>query len=188
MFRNILVLVDGSRDAQEALSQAIDLAKSEDSLLTVLTAVGPPPPMAALGGIDALAIQGAETEANEILSRARDQAPDDVPITTLLIDQPVRTAVVRRIAQSHHDLVVMGSRGRGAVRSALLGSVSQFVLHQSPVPVLIVHTEPSRQLKALAAGASERSEHNTSSDAPDLGPDEPFPHSMFAWQARERSP
>ena len=189
MFLNILVLVDGSPDAQEALSQALDLAESEHSRLTVLTAIAPPPPMAALGGVDALAIRGAETEANQILGRARGQVPDDLPVTTLLADQPIRQAVIRQVAEGHHDLVVMGSRGRGAARSELLGSVNHFVLDQSPVPVLIVHAEQSEQLKSVAPAGRGRNQHDgTSSDPPALLPDEPSPHSMFEWQARERSP
>ena len=187
MFGNILVLVDGSPDAQAALSQAIDLAGSEHSRLTVLTAIAPPPPMAALAGVDTLAIQRAE--ADEILGSARDQVPSALPVATLLVDQPIRQAVIRQVADGHHDLVVIGSRGRGAVRSALLGSVSHFVLDQSPVPVLIVHAEQSRQLKSVAAAAPRRNQHDgSSSDPPALPPDEPTPGPMFAWQARECSP
>jgi nucleotide-binding universal stress UspA family protein len=36
------------------------------------------------------------------------------------------------------DLVVIGSRGKTAISEIFLGSVSNFVLHKSPVPVLIV--------------------------------------------------
>ena len=48
---------------------------------------------------------------------------------------------IEKIANDEHmniDMVVIGSRGRGSVKGALLGSVSKYVLDKSKVPVLIV--------------------------------------------------
>jgi nucleotide-binding universal stress UspA family protein len=120
VFRNILVAVDGSPDADEALSQAIDLAASEHSRLTVLTGVAGPPAMAYFGSTAGLAVQEAEDEAEQVLGRARDRVPGDLPVTTVLVGRPVGPSLIRQITHGHHDLVVMGSRGRrrGRTRSS----------------------------------------------------------------------
>ena len=80
--------------------------------------------------------------------------PADLPVTTVLSEHPIRPALCRQIKQGHHDLVVMGSRGRGAFRSALLGSASHYVLHHSRVPVLIVHAERSPHQRTPEASAA----------------------------------
>jgi nucleotide-binding universal stress UspA family protein len=156
MFHNILVAVDGSPDAEQALTEAIDLADSEHSSLTLITAVTRLPPTIFFAGGEAvgLLLEDAHTEAEAILRRARERVPAGMPVTTVLTEQPIRSALTRQIVDGAHDLVVMGSRGRGAVRSALLGSVSHYVLHHSPVPVLIVHADlPKARIPQLAAVA-----------------------------------
>ena len=139
------------------------------SRLTLLTGVVAPPVTAYFGGAGAAmagAIESARAEADRVLARARDRVPAHLPVTTMLTDQPIGPAVIRQIEQGDHDLVVMGSRGRGAVRSALLGSVSHYVLDHSPVPVLILHAERSRQPKSAAA--EEREAPTPPSPQPDL--------------------
>jgi nucleotide-binding universal stress UspA family protein len=154
MFRNILVAVDGSPDAEVALRQAIDLAESQHSRLTLMTGVAALPVFAYSGSTAALpeAIRSAQREAEAVIRRACDQIPEDIPVTKLVTPDPIRTALIKQINDGRHDLIVMGSRGRGAVRSALMGSVSHYVLHHSPVPVLIVHADRDATPRAPAPG------------------------------------
>jgi nucleotide-binding universal stress UspA family protein len=158
MFHNILVAVDGSPHADQALTHAIDLAQCEHARLTLLTAVVAPPATAYLGAageaVSTLS-QDAEADAQAALLRARDRVPSDVSVTTILCHQPIAAALNHQIKDGHHDLVVMGSRGRGAVRAALLGSVSHYVLHHSPVPVLIVHAEAPSQHESPETTAAD---------------------------------
>ena len=153
MFRNILVAIDGSPDSDQALTQAIDLAESEHSRLTLFSAVVVPPAGAYIGAggpVVATLARDAEAETETILRTAARQVPDQVSLSTVLSSEPVRQALIHQITEGAHDVVVMGSRGRGAVRSVLLGSVSHYVLHHSPVPVLIVHADPERGLEPSA--------------------------------------
>jgi nucleotide-binding universal stress UspA family protein len=157
MFQNILVAIDGSPDADQALTQAIDLAESEHTRLTVFSAVVTPPAVAYAGvngGVTANLIRDAESETERILRSAVQRVPNGVSVSTVLGSEPVRQALMRQITAGHHDLVVMGSRGRGALRSVLLGSVSHYVLHHSPIPVLIMHAESGRGLQSPATSSA----------------------------------
>jgi len=138
MFRSILVAVDGSPDAEEALAQAIDLAESEHTRLTLMTATAQIPSTAYLTPAINDLVADTATEAQAILSRARDRVPDDLPVTTILTDQPIRVALMHQIEAGCHDLVAMGSRGRGDLANLVLDSVSHTVLQRAASPVVIV--------------------------------------------------
>jgi nucleotide-binding universal stress UspA family protein len=156
VFHNILVAVDGSPDAELALTEAIDLAESERTRLTLFTAVSKPPAavyMAAGEEVGRL-LEDAHAEADAILQRARERVPGDLSVRTVLSEQPIRAALMSQIVDGMHDLVIVGSRGRGAIRAALLGSTSHYVLHHSPVPVLIVHADRSKERTTALAGVA----------------------------------
>jgi nucleotide-binding universal stress UspA family protein len=140
LFHNILVSIDGSPHSDEALSQAIDIALSDRSRLTLLTAVRHCPPWAYSPMTAAAAQQLSadfERDAHRVMCAAVERVPQSIPVTKIVTHKPIRGALMRRIKSGHHDLLVMGSRGRGGLKVSLLGSVSHYVLNHSPIPVLI---------------------------------------------------
>ena len=145
MFRDVLVVVDATSDAREALSQAIDLAQRERSRLTLITVERRLPACAYLGVAAALplVIPAAEAEARQLMCEALAGVPADVPVTTVLAAPPVRPALMTQITRGGHDLVVMGAPSQGRVRSAF-GSLSHYLVRHSPAPVLVVHAGPPR--------------------------------------------
>ncbi len=159
MFRNILVAVDGSRHAERALTEAIELAATAHGRLTILTAIPRPPAWAstpaAVAACEPLAAE-LRREADQLLRDAERRVPADVPVTTILTPKPIRQALLARVRAGHHDLLVMGSRGRGAITASLLGSVSHYVLNHSPIPVLVIHTEQDPALAGDHAGEAPR--------------------------------
>ena len=147
MFNNLLVAIDGSPHGERALSEAIDYAERCNARLTIMTCV--PDPSAWLltggpygGGIDFEALaEDTERDYRDLLDAASQQVPKGVSVTTVLAHGRAPDRILEQLRQRSHDLVVLGSRGRGEVRSLLLGSVSHEVLNASPAAVLIVHAE-----------------------------------------------
>lgn len=146
MFRNILVPVDGSAHAERALSEAIDLAGDVNASLTVMTSVPDLSPWL-VGGVASAGIniqtltQEAEDKHRQLLDAAVADVPADLPVTKVLSHGRPAARILEQVERGGHDLVIMGSRGRGEVRSLVLGSVSHEVLNTSRVAVLVVHAK-----------------------------------------------
>jgi nucleotide-binding universal stress UspA family protein len=155
MFHNILVCVDGSEHSERALVEGIDLATTQRARLTLLTAVSRPPywantPLTA--GIEPLAVD-LQKEAEKTLRFAVDQVPASIPLTKILTEDPIREALICQIKSGKYDLVVMGSRGRGALSASLLGSISHYALNHSEIPVLIVRADEDEDRSPVQATA-----------------------------------
>lgn len=150
MFRSILVAYDGSEHSKRALAEAVDIARTQGARLTLLTVAAPlhvwpgpyVPPVT-----EADLLQTAEHVAAE----GEALVPDGIPVASRTVAGPPGPELLKRAAAADHDLIVMGSRGRGAVRSAVLGSVSHYVLNHSLLPVLVVH-DRGTEAGAIPAG------------------------------------
>jgi nucleotide-binding universal stress UspA family protein len=137
IYRHILVALDGSADSKTALRHAVTLARDQNAKLTLLsivphtpTPVGPgvaPPPE-------------TDESHNEIIKQALAEIPHDVGITTRLEHGEIADTILKLVASETYDLLVMGSHGHSRVHRALLGSVSQKVLHKAAVPVLMLRS------------------------------------------------
>jgi nucleotide-binding universal stress UspA family protein len=153
MFRSLLVAFDNSPHARQALAEAIDLARTSNAELTIMTVIPNSNIWAETGGFAVSVDLGELNRQTEhaykgMLDAAVDRVPHDLPVTGLLKHGAAGRAIVDQAAAGDHDLIVMGSRGHGDVRALLIGSVSHHVLHESPVPVLVVHRSDAIALAA----------------------------------------
>ncbi|XP_011094180.1 universal stress protein A-like protein [Sesamum indicum] len=84
-----------------------------------------------------------EQNAANILARALSICKDKkVKAETLILEGDPKDRICQAAEQLQVDLVVVGSRGLGTIKRALLGSVSNYCAHHAHCPVLIVKPPP----------------------------------------------
>lgn len=123
--KKILVGVDGSEHAAEALNQAIEIAKKFSAEVTV---------------VNVFHVPNGENVSKQVLDKAKAMLEESgVKFRLASHLSPNTPKVIIDMAEDDKfDLVVVGSRGTGAVKAFLIGSVSKKICYDSPVSVLIV--------------------------------------------------
>lgn len=137
MFKKILVPVDGSVYANKAIDYACDIANKFKSELTFICIVPPPIIFGAEAGI--IDFKPLENAGKTILNSSSKLAAIKgfKPILRLETGQAA-DKIIQIAKDEEFELIIIGSRGMSAVKSFLLGSVSDKVSHHASCPVLIV--------------------------------------------------
>jgi nucleotide-binding universal stress UspA family protein len=135
----VLVPVDGSENALRALERAIGLLRERPFELHVLNVQGPVGG-AVSGFVGSAAVKGFHREEGEkILAPARALLERlGVPGKTHITVGPAGESIAGFAKQLGCDAIIMGTRGQGKIRGALLGSVSTDVIRYAEMPVTLV--------------------------------------------------
>lgn len=142
MYRSILVPLDGSPFAEQAIAVALAMAESAGATIALIRAWDPAnyrysseltPSFEAPGARDKLA---AIDYLDSVAARVREGTT--VPIGTALIDGTAPDAIRECLTKDGHDLIVMTTHGLTGFSRAWIGSVGDAVVRTVTAPVLLV--------------------------------------------------
>ena len=134
----IVVGIDGSENSVRALRWAIEEARLRGATVDAIAAWSYPYVVVPGAIVPAQPLADQAVDAQEHLDRVMAEVGEeqgDVTVNAIVVEGGAANALVE--AGQDADLVVVGSRGHGALRS-LLGSVSQDVLHHAECPVVVI--------------------------------------------------
>ena len=134
---HILVGHDGSRDADTAFEDALDLAALARARLSVVSVATPPEPPTEVE--TQAAIELATCHYEELVTNLKRQAQErNVELEThVLVGHPAGQ-ILKTAAKRGVDLIVVGHRGRSAIREWVSGSTSRRICTHANCPVLVV--------------------------------------------------
>jgi nucleotide-binding universal stress UspA family protein len=147
VFKRIVVGTDGSETAQEAVRQAVDLAKSTGASLDIVSAYGGDTGSGG-GGTRLEQVErpaDVPESAREAVNFALDSASgiakkEGVEVQSHAEEGDPADALLNVAERLHADAIVVGNKGMTGARRFLLGSVPNKVSHHAPCSVFIIRT------------------------------------------------
>jgi nucleotide-binding universal stress UspA family protein len=148
----VIAAVDGSIDSRRGVRWAAEQAYLENRPLVVVHATGRSGAMNRLED----SVSTARRTLREATALVK-EAHGDLAVTSLSIAGDPRTVLVEESGTAH--LLVLGSRGRGVVKSKLLGSVSADVAKRTKCPLVVTRPTPAGAVKdGIVVGADGTAE------------------------------
>jgi nucleotide-binding universal stress UspA family protein len=144
--KEFLVAIDGSAGSDAAIEEALDLARESGARVTFAFIRKPPSSLLGYPYYERL-LRTELTTARDALEAAKGKALSaGIESRSEILEGDAIDELVSLADNRGVDLIVMGSRGRGAFAGALLGSVSSGVVQHANVPVLVAKERAGRQL------------------------------------------
>lgn len=148
--KRLLIATDGSATSSAAVDEGIDLARELDAQILFVYVKTPPSDL--LGSpFYQRRLTHAGSEARRAVDAAMEKAfVEDVDADWEILQGDPAAEILALARERDADLIVVGSRGLGGVTGALLGSVSNRVVHEADRPVLIARVRVRRRVLAVA--------------------------------------
>jgi len=144
---NIVVTTDGSEAAIDAAGRSMELLRPGGHVALVMVIPAYEDPMEDAGGIEGSAISyeqaskdwdKAHAEGQSALDRTAAVLGPDVEVRLVPDDETTGAAIVRTAHEMNADVLVIGASGKGWVSRLFGGSVSDYVAHHAPCPIMLI--------------------------------------------------
>ena len=135
-FNKVLVPLDGSKQSYKALDSAINLAQMSGAEITAFHSI----PHIDLGGPRTKHLEEQiVSQGNDILKKAVTYAnKKKIKIKTKIVRGSPAFTTVKFAKSGNFDHIVMSTTGTGSANGEMFGSVSNYVLHKSKIPVYLI--------------------------------------------------
>ncbi|KAF6245204.1 universal stress protein [Nitrosopumilus sp. b2] len=135
--KKILVALDGSENSFRGLNQAIIIARNCQATITgvYVTPLSPPAAKEQKEYVKKYLLQNA----NKFLAKAEtDAAKNGILLYKKILYGDEGQKILKYAQYKNFDLIVIGSRGMSSIKEVFLGSTSNYLIHKSKIPVLLV--------------------------------------------------
>ncbi len=139
MFKNILLAVDGSEYSNNALAYAKNVAEHYRATLWLVHVFPHTSDLLGYDDFEKLYSKRKCTGQSVLEAALEKLGQPAFKVREELLEGPEAESILKFAGNNQADLIVMGTRGLGAVKGLLLGSVSRKVIHDATCPVMVVH-------------------------------------------------